>query len=360
MNIWANTFLKIGKPTEENLLPYKSHNGRFELLKLTFNLFKFFPVLILHLSREIVRSIYYSFKEDIGNWNGGISDALFISHYTHHSTNSLEDTYFGLLPNHMHLRSKSAAIFLLNHTKRAPSEIEKEFGQENNVPRYASRKALKLHDLFGFIKTQFPASMAMLLGAVRIGELDLGQRLLLVDASLNQFSRPTFAAITVIRNLEKILNWVKPKQVFFTFEGHSFEILGIKMIQRNFPDIRVFLYQFAPIVKNQFGLYGTLRELDSNTTVLTTGRAVQKYFNDIAPHSLCSIEVLGSPKRSYMNPLNDFHSEEQGRLSVCLFAPEGTNDSFQEMLHLSLICSRILPEKTFILRLHPAFPIKSN
>lgn len=354
-NIVGNTFLKIGKPTTENLRPYILHNGRFKLVKLLISLTLFIPLLFGNTLREIVRAIYFKSENSLLKKESNSSDFLFLSHYTQAPQNYLEDNYFGSIPFQLNSTKKRSAIFLLNHTRRKGSAINAEFDEGGPVIYYVNPKALKLQELIVYFKGQFPGTLHLLLGAIGRSQLDLRQRLLAADASIKQFSRPTFAAIILVANLERVLKQIEPKHVILTFEGHSFEVLASRMIHNKFPGIKVSLFQYAPIVKDQFGLIGTLRALGSSDIVLTTGPAVKNYFEKEVHEIAGQIRILGSPKALKVPESEDYNFNSMTKNSVCLFAPEASRDAFDEMLHLAYATSLALKEKKFILRLHPAF-----
>lgn len=354
-NIVGNTFLKIGKPTTENLRPYILHNGRFKLVKLLISLTLFIPLLVGNALREIARAIYFKSENSLLKKESNSSDFLFLSHYTQAPQNHLEDNYFGSIPFQLNSTKKRSAIFLLNHTRRKGSAISAEFDEGGPVNYYVNPKAIKLQELIVYFKGQFPGTLHLLMGAIGRSQLDLRQRLLAVDASIKQFSRPTFAAIILIANLERVLKQIEPKHVILTFEGHSFEVLALRMIHKKFPGIKVSLFQYAPIVKDQFGLIGALRELGSSDMVLTTGPAVKNYFEKEVHEIASQIRILGSPKALKVIESEEYKFNSSTKNSVCLFAPEASREAFDEMLHLASACSLALTEKKFILRLHPAF-----
>ena len=359
-NILGNTFLKLGKPTSENLLPYLRHNENKNLLKISIFFLSFLPRLFVHLAREIARAIHFRNENSLPFGELISSDFLFVSHYTHPTVDYSKDSYFGIIPYELNSTASKASIFLLNHTKEKANFILQKFDRSSRVPHYVNPKALGMRDLAWAIRNQIPASAKMLIGSIFDKELNLRQKLLLVDASIAQFSRSTFAAIILVKNLEQVLLRVQPRNLVLTFEGHSFEVLALKLIRDKFPDVRVILYQYAPIVKDQFGIFGTLKALSPPDIVLVTGATVKDYFIKRAPSIEGRIEIVGSPKQQEgrENAITEINSID--KFSVCLFAPEASKEAFDEMLQIALICSKALKSRKFIIRVHPASHFDKN
>jgi len=355
--ILGNTFLKLGKPTTENLRLYRQHNDRFKLVKFTLVFITFFPILFAHGLREIARSVYFRTETNDQINQEKSSDFLFVSHYTYSPSEPSYDNYFGILPNYLNSLGKKSAIFLINHTKKSASAINGELKIKSQSVQPIIPKAIPMRNLLKEFRSQLPSSLKMFLGSIIDQELNLRQRLLLIDASINQFSRSTFAAISIVVNLERILERLQPKIVVLTFEGHSFEALALNMVHNKFPNTRACLFQHAPIVKSQFGLIGTLRSLNPSDLVLTTGSAIQNYFNRKIGHLDGQITILGSPKAKGVIGVGLSDIPKQERDLVCLFAPEASADAFREMKALALECSLAMWDRSFILRSHPAFPI---
>ena len=359
-NILANTFLKLGKPTSENLLPYRRHNGKNNLLKIFISFLFFFPHLFAHVTREIVRAIYFRKENSLAINELIPSGFLFVSHYTHSTMDYSKDSYFGAIPYELNSTTSKSSVLLLNHTKEEAKLIFQEFEKNSCIPHYVNPKAFGTRELVLAIRNQLPTSLRMIWGAIVDRKINSRQRLLLLDASINQFSRSTFAAIILVKNLERVLLSVQPRNVVLTFEGHSFEVLALKLIHDRFPRVRVLLYQYAPIVKDQFGIVGTLRTLSPSDTVLVTGASVKDYFKRSVLSLENQIEILGSPKQQGRN-IEGFTEFNMGdRLSVCLFAPEASKEAFDELLQIAITCSKAMTSRRFIIRTHPASDFDQN
>lgn len=359
-NILANTFLKLGKPTTENLLPYRRHNGKNNLLKISISFLFFLPHLFAHVTREIVRAIYFRKENSLAINELIPSGFLFVSHYTHSTMDYSKDSYFGAIPYELNSTTSKSSILLLNHTKEEAKLIFQEFEKNSCIPHYVNPKALGMRELVLAIRNQLPTSLRMIWGAIVDRKINSRQRLLLLDASINQFSRSTFATIILVKNLERVLLRVQPRNVVLTFEGHSFEVLALKLIHDRFPRVRVLLYQYAPIVKDQFGIFGTLKAISPPDIVLVTGATVKDYFIKRAPSIEGRIEIVGSPKQQEgrENLITEINTID--KFSVCLFAPEASKEAFDEMLQIALICSNALESRKFIIRVHPASHFDKN
>lgn len=355
INISANTFLKMGKATPENLRAYRFHNGRFEFPKLLILLFLFLPLSIYEISRQVFRTI--AFKErkpdflDTANMN---YDSLFVSHFTPAATDA-EDLYFGSLPSSNQSVIGNSAVFILNHTRMNTVDLYKLLKSRKNSAHFINSKSVPVRDLLGIVNNQFVVGFQMVRKAILPNSHTIGLRILLIHAAIKQFSKPTIAAIVFVENLEAVVANVNPKRLIITFEGHSFELLALKMIHNKFPNVRVMLYQFAPLVRTQFSFFETLKELHQFDLVFTTGRTTQKYILENARLSKNQVVILGSPKALASNSNMNFEWKRLPRELVCLFAAEASEQDTYGMLDLALKCSRALPNTMFILRLHPAY-----
>ena len=121
-NILANTFLKLGKPTTENLLPYRRHNGKNNLLKISISFLFFLPHLFALVTREIVRAIYFRKENSLAINELIPSGFLFVSHYTHSTLDYSKDSYFGAIPYELNSARSKSSILLLNHTKEEAND----------------------------------------------------------------------------------------------------------------------------------------------------------------------------------------------------------------------------------------------
>ena len=355
VDLSANTFLRMGKATPENLDQYCYHNGRFRLLKLLFLLLLFLPNSLFEVTFQIIR--IFALKEKKPNMPNTTKisyESIFVSHHTLAATNK-EDLYFGLLPVLSQSILGKSAVFMINHTKIGTLELHKLLKFRKDADHFVSSKTLPIGELLRIVYQQFVVGIQMVSKAILIKNASLDFRTLLLHAAIKQLSKPTLASIILVRNIEKIVANLKPKRILITFEGHSFELLTLKMIHNRYPNVRVMLYQFAPLVKTQYGFFETLTELRKSDIVFTTGKTTRDYVLRNSSLLENQVVILGSPKTL---PLTLGIKLKQHNLSTgitCLFAAEASKEDTHTMLELALHCSRALPNKKFILRLHPAY-----
>ena len=358
-NIQANTFLRIGKPTTENLRPYKGHYGKFEFFKYLLYFTIFLPVMVFQILREIGRFFYFKeWRVRQINLRGTPCGSVFVSHYTHANRNSLEDFYFGSVPSRLNSLGDKSSIFLLNHTTLPTSQVLEEYCGNQSLKYLINMKTVPLAKLLKISVDQLSTGTRMMLLTTQ-RRFNPSQRFLLAHAALQQLSRTTYAVAILNINLGEALSALRPSRVFITLEGHSYEAVLLKMIHKRFPNVRVFLYQHAPIVPNQFGLLENLREVSTSDLVLTTGQATKEYFEKISGLPKEQIRVLGSPKSRAISNLPVMSRNIRSRQIFCLFAPEASIDALNEMMDAAITCCHSLPGRNFILRLHPAFQIEN-
>lgn len=355
-DISANTFLKIGKPSPENLEPYRFYSGRHKMLKLMVKIVVYFPTITICILREIARILIYRDHHHLDkDGSDKTTDTIFVSHFTHFVDAQTRDQYFGELPWRISSKFNNATIFLLNHTRKKTSQVKSAFSSTANVCYEVNSKTIPLRKLLKEAYMQWRMSLEFLVDAVFKSEICLDYRLLLVGAGLGQFSRATFAAIIFKTNLESFIRVSNPRQVVMTLEGHSYEILAVKMIHTKFPNVKVVFFQHAPVVKGQVSLRENLFEVSQNDLILTTGEAPRQYFLKLNPVLRNQIKILGSPKNFSGNLPTTLTNFRKGEQLNCLFAPESSQVAVAEMFSLAVSCSNALPEVIINFRLHPAY-----
>lgn len=358
--IQANTFLRIGKPTTENLRPYRWHYGKGDFYKYLLTLTLFLPITMLYFFREVGRLLYFNERKVRQiKLKGAPCKSVFVSHYTNANKYTLEDFYFGPLPSRLNSSGDVTSIFLLNHTRLSTSRVLNEFSANQILNYSINLKTVPLVKLLKITASQLATGVRMMASTLD-RDLKSSQRFLLAHAAVQQLSRQTYAVAILSENLEQVLSILLPSRVFITLEGHSFEGVLIRMIHEKFPSTRVLLYQFAPIVTQQFGLIENLGELSNSDLVLTTGQETKQYFLKMSDIPEDQVKVIGSPKAKTPLEIAKKHPTEANRAILCLFAPEASLHALIEMIEIASVCSQSLPSRNFILRLHPALNVNAS
>jgi hypothetical protein len=135
-----------------------------------------------------------------------------------------------------------------------------------------------------------------------------------------------------------------------TYEGHGFESTTIKKLQYNFPSLKIFAYQHAPIVNSQESFFQGLKLFTGNTMLLTSGKIPRQIVVARFPNIEQNVMVLGSEK--YLLDKNRDLCLQSHSNPKALLAPEASLGAVKELLQ----CSRDISEKFRfydVIRLHP-------
>jgi hypothetical protein len=164
--------------------------------------------------------------------------------------------------------------------------------------------------------------------------------------------------LRTLRNLlsiETFLAQICPKNtkfLWFTLEGHPYERYLVSRLQRDFPDIKIFGYQHAPIVPAQTGLFKMIRDFGGMLSICTSGSVTLNYLRSHFPDMEHNIIEIGSGKNFQSQNLSSAHS----RPITVLFLPEGTPRAAYSMFHFAIQAHNTLPHLKLIFRAHPRTP----
>jgi hypothetical protein len=356
-NFAANSLLNLSKPNPESLRIYNKHNGKFVRVRILVGLVKVFPIMLIALMREVIRwTIFASHERKYWQkFELRKFENIFISHYTHGVPGRQPDPFFGEILSSNCINS--SVVVLLNHTRQSTKRVTGKLSAETSDSYFVVPKTLHLDNLLSTFKVQLIDSLTLLKYSCSSRELNNKQRLLLIDAAAHEFSRETFSIFVIVQYLKHLLSFGAIKRVVLTFEGHAFEGCITGMINNEFPNIKIALYQHAPVVPMQFGMFKALANFSENQTVLTTGSAIRDYLILRSGLEPSNIKEIGTPKRKPITLLEDLSVNQTIREKSVLIAPEGTPGANKEMIELVKNLSLTLPDFTFVFRPHPVTKI---
>lgn len=346
-DIKANPFLFLVKPTEENLAKYRIRRPQSALLFLL-EIVLHFPFIVLHLLHAILFSFYryQDWTQSRKQHNLPFTN-LFISHFTHAQVPGQNDLFFGS-ENH----TSDSFTFFLNHTRIKRKNIFRDYelhGQNNveiNAKTLSPLLTLKLQI------RQFRTSAWLFRSSLLRKELSTNERRLLLKSSRAQHSRGTIANLVFEICLKELIERIQPKNIVFTIEGHSHELLILGLRKNFFDDIRLIAYQHAPVVPSQFNIFRIASCLRPQDVLLTSGQISKKLA--LKQDLSCRIDILGSTKHRECS----FTKKNWSHVRI-LFAPEGTEESLEYFGSLIQLVASLSPNIKCILRVHPALEIRA-
>ena len=342
LDLTANTFLQLVKPTEELLLPYlkvlEGNKRRIIIL-----LVLFFPRILINVFKSI--AICFARYRENESWNSQRVFSrrwLFISHFTHAQRPHLPDVHYGKLLN----RSESN-VFYLNSTRIHHRALSTIFPQEERGNLVFMTKSLKMKKVLGIHASSFLISLKLLRLSFH-RSYDYVDRWLLIAAGIHQHSRSTMANKFFENRISALIDQIKPSRVYLTFEGHAHEAVLIELIKRKFSHIEITPYQHAPVVPDQIGLLRNLSLLRVTDRVFTSGEITKDYFESFRNDIL--VTEVGSAKFKKIDGL-----PVRKRIKV-IGASEGNVLSLISFLNLFALLRKEFPAIDFSIRVHPSVP----
>jgi len=341
-NISPNPFFYLVKPTQENLEKYHLR-GDSSSFRLTLDLVLFIPLLIHYQVKSVAISIV-RLKESnkFRPENLKKTKKLVISHFTYAQKASTEDVFFG-----HNVNDDETFVFYLNSTRNQAQDIcdrYVEAGRKNQIINTKSLKILKMLQLHLF---QNKLMFSLIGIALSESNLSTYQRRLLIRGALWQHHRATVANLVLRERLLSVISQIQPSKLILTIEGHSHEFMILEARKLKFKNVKVVGVQHAPIVAGQFSFFELLNHFSKIDILLTSGIATQRQISDRSPN--LDIRVLGSPKSLKIEPVIDFSSKRH-----VLGAVEGVSQSLESFIALFNDLAFHIPQKNFVLRLHPA------
>ena len=351
---YANNFLKLSKPTPENLKKYAFLNLRWQNFILIFSLVRFPFTIIISFLINIIFSLSEFYSRDKQTTLIMNSDVLCISQITDAGKPLERDRLLGEIP--IILASKhQVGMFYLNGTRTAQKRLEALYREYTSLEFCINSKFLQPKDTLSMFKKNTRFAIKLFVASIFEPKITTTQRIITANAAIYQCKRGTVANIVFITIFRRILLDANVKKIFFTMEGHAHEALLINLIKSEFPDIKLIAYQHAPLLESQFGFMqnvSLLRVLDSLTfSGETTARFISQSLKNCTQH-VPEVRIIGTSKyrevASTKNLTNFFPNK------FILLLPEGTKESLLLFLQTMSYLAKENPNLNFRLRPHPA------
>jgi hypothetical protein len=335
--IQANIFLRPTKPVASYMLKYEQFLQKTTLK--TFVLISFKLLVQAHKELVLFAMNQVRYAPEFRVWKRRRRESLdhvFLSHYFGSVVKCRDDNYFGSLPHYTSDAGGRTAILMINHSNADSIKFDSEFSQSNGhllLPR-----ATSFPSLVRILLSQIWSSIRMLFFAMKSRGLTPNQRLMSIATISYQFHTGTLSNLVLWNNLREFIVDSSPKNLFITFEGHAYENIICKNSGEDFPALRVYAYQHAPLVMNQFGLLFFFNEVFKNVTILTSGEVTRKFLLEKYPNKIRQLHCVGT-RKAQSQEVAPFTSKElvlaKSSKKHILFAPEGTNDSTNFLFDLN-------------------------
>ena len=325
---------------------WESRNDFFERFRwLTHAL----VVLITWLPASISK-VFSRFKiEPLGQEK----DFLLLSHYVggHHAYQ--KDPFLGLVAETLRSRFKTFTFFL-NSTKEGAFQAEKSIREtladEFRVNDFSWNISRLLQITF-----RISADSLFMIFSRRKSFKELKYSL------CSNFLKSYKSQLSILLAWESfafLIQMHSPRFILMPCEGNSHELLFLHRLKLFFPEIRVVMYQHAPIVIDQPGFYRVVANMRQTDILLLSSSHSEKLLRSTLQNQTikCRVEVVGSSRAMSTNTLSIKReiSRDDFTLNV-LVALEGTECSVNELLGFLQFVHREEVPRYFRIRFHPDY-----
>ena len=313
-------FLRVHK--EENADNYELNNSLYN------NFLYRIIMLILKLTRNYVFYKSNDYKKITE------TDNIYISHIISLPEKyKYEDIYFS-----NDWKQKNSITLLINHT-------------------FISEKKLRnlLQDDFYLLSKHysFAKGISYILTAIQ-SFFKIKEKINYETSELNKkiISRGSYEALSSSTNTNynireqclDIFRIIKPKNVFFTLEGHAYERAIISAAREASRDIKCIGYQHSGFFYSQNSIFQTYSKKYDPDVVLTTGPLASEYAKKKFKNKSIKFHVVGT---------NKCFRSKSIKGNTCLVAPEGYLSEVELLFEFSKKLAVQRFDVNFIMRLHP-------
>jgi hypothetical protein len=313
----------------------KIRHGRITIT--TYAIFR----MILELMRNVVISfILFSRKTTIDS-----SKRIFLLTHFSSFSNENNDLYYGELPKF--LNRSEVEIFRIFH-----GNLISYLRMKRKAPQVeVLEKSVSAIDILRIAKLNIRRSFLLLNKSEETYKSDRELAEYLMRAAVFQSSRKSYSDLILASTVLEKIRHHEPTHFVTLYEGHCHEIEILSSLASSYPNLKVFAYQHAPIVKAQLSFFLGIGYLIPKARFLVTGALVKGIITDTLKRELDTIVVLGSVKNFIGIPEGTL--KEKGTKVRVLLAPEGDLPAVSELMSLvGRLAINNEPLK-LTLRLHP-------
>ncbi len=297
--------------------------------------------MILELMRNgVISLIHFPRKTTLES-----SKRIFL--LTHYSSNSKEnnDLYYGELPKFLN-QSEVEIIRIFHGNLISYLRVKRKAPQVKIL-----EKSVSAIDILRIAKLSIQRSLLLLNKSKETYKNDRDLAEYLMRAAVFQSSRKSYSDLILTSTVLEKIRQHDPTHFVTLYEGHCHEIEILSSLASSYPNLKVFAYQHAPIVKAQLGFFLGIKYLNPNVRFLVTGALVKGIIADSLKRGLDTIVVLGSVKNIIGFP--ERIMKERGAKVRVLLAPEGDPPAVSELISLVGRLEINNQPLKLTLRLHP-------
>ncbi|MFA6051842.1 MAG: hypothetical protein WC762_04555 [Methylobacter sp.] len=286
-------------------------------------------------------------------------DVLFVSHLLNEShAGDAADFYFGELPDELVGQGHSVAIALLNHSEQSAATLAYKW-KDSAVPRVILSCSLGYSEEIA-LHQRLKMESLRLRTLAKNETVDL-LRKVLSRSSQEALTNESLATLRLSRQINRLVDKLKPKAVVTIHEGHAWERVAFAAARSSAPKVLCVGYQHAAVFCLQHAIRRSLGREYNPDCILTAGPVGKKQL-ELAPDLKgVPISVLGS-NRSFKADKFELPPTQirgQSNKRACLVLPEGIASECHLLFEFSLDCAQACPDIQFIWRLHPVVTFES-
>ena len=161
------------------------------------------------------------------------------------------------------------------------------------------------------------------------------------------FDRSSVLNYNFYNEIKKIIKSFEPNNIFFTFEGHSYERLIILAANSSNKKVKTFAYPHGCITKFQNSMFLKLNHKVMPDYILCPGNITFQYFSK---KSFKNLLIIGSP-RFFNNKIK----RQVLNLKNILIIPDGSISETTQLFELSIFLAKKYKNLKFFFKFHPHF-----
>jgi len=350
-DVALSPLLSMSKPTPENIKKKHKTIQRVNNQNQYFYIITFIPRILINLLVSIFHHIYhlhswYQFKPN----KIAKTEIIFLSHHVGQKKMEKDDMYFGTLPQQLNKNKRPNLILYINHNKGYLSNLKlEEVNQKFNHDKCILPKTVNTREFFKLYINIFGNLIEIMHNISKEKGRSKREKLFMLELAIQHLGLESMSQAMLAKNIEQIVSHTKAKKMVLTYEGHSYEIYVANKLKHKFPNLDIYVYQFAPVVPSQNSFFRNLRYLNRDVKILVSGSYSKENILKRTKLPSSTVTVIGSRKN-----IAEKLSFTRKKDVTILFAAEGTKDSLTEFINLAFYTSVQNPSTTFIVRAHPA------
>ena len=314
---------------------YKTSVSKIDFLKIILNLLE----STLYNIKLVTLEFFKKRKSNVGRFSlkRGV-DLLIVSHLVGAASKN-EDFYYGSLMSNL-INVEIDVVRLLIPQSGNRYDLRKSNIFESIVLDYTLSKSQILKYIY--------SNMIAILNIMRIGvmhKLTPYEILVVLSGQMKNFHN-----FKLSLNIESSITQMSPKRLVMTFEGNAIE-RSIFFLCHKY-GVKVFGYQHAPIIQNQYSIFRSLGHKLDPDVILTSGPYSKGLFKQQLGFDK-EIQVLGSSKNA--NVKHNLNSILANKTSKVLLVPDGNLTSVSSFLELGKFLSVNFHDFHIVIRAHPLY-----